>query len=73
MQGRVFAGSSWEWLTPFSVATGVALVFGYGLLGAGWLIIKTEGGLRAGRAAPAGPAFSSFWRDPHRQHLDAVH
>jgi cytochrome d ubiquinol oxidase subunit II len=46
VQGRVFAGSSWEWLTPFSIAIGVALVFGYGLLGAGWLIIKTEGGLR---------------------------
>jgi len=47
VQGRVFAGSSWDWLTPFSVATGVALMFGYGLLGSGWLIIKTEGELNA--------------------------
>jgi cytochrome d ubiquinol oxidase subunit II len=30
-------------LTPFSVLTGIALVFGYGLLGAGWLVLKTEG------------------------------
>lgn len=47
VQGRVFAGSSWDWLTPFSAATGIALMFGYGLLGAGWLIIKTEGELHA--------------------------
>jgi cytochrome d ubiquinol oxidase subunit II len=44
--GRVFSGSSWDWLTPFSVLTGIALMAGYGLLGAGWLIIKTEGPLR---------------------------
>ena len=32
-----------DFLTPFSVLTGIALLFGYGLLGAGWLILKTEG------------------------------
>ncbi len=47
VEGRDFAGSSWDWLTPFSVLTGVALMLGYGLLGAGWLIIKTEGDLQA--------------------------
>jgi cytochrome d ubiquinol oxidase subunit II len=47
VQGRTFAGTSWDWLTPFSVLTGVALMLGYGLLGAGWLIIKTEGDLQA--------------------------
>jgi cytochrome bd ubiquinol oxidase subunit II len=41
--GRQFAGTSFSFLTPFSVLTGVALVFGYGLLGAGWLILKTNG------------------------------
>jgi len=46
VEGRVFAGSSWDWLTPFSVMTGLALMCGYGLLGAGWLIIKSEGELR---------------------------
>jgi cytochrome d ubiquinol oxidase subunit II len=30
----------------FSLFTGIALVFGYGLLGAGWLILKTEGALQ---------------------------
>ena len=46
VRGRDFAGGSWDWLTPFSVMTGVALMFGYALLGAGWLVIKTEGELR---------------------------
>jgi cytochrome d ubiquinol oxidase subunit II len=46
VQNRVFAGTSWDWLTPFSVMTGVALMLGYGLLGAGWLVIKTEGALQ---------------------------
>ena len=46
VEDRAFVGSSWDWLTPFSVLTGFALMAGYGLLGAGWLIIKTEGALR---------------------------
>ena len=33
-------------MTPFSVLTGIALLFGYGLLGAGWLILKTEGDIQ---------------------------
>src|SRR5690606_4153296 len=33
----------WDWLTPFSLLTGVALVVGYALLGATWLVMKTEG------------------------------
>ncbi len=46
-EGRHFAGGSFDWLTPFSVATGVALLLGYALLGAGWLVLKTEGDLQA--------------------------
>ncbi len=41
--GRHFAGSSLDCFTWFSVFTGIALVFGYGLLGAGWLVLKLEG------------------------------
>ena len=57
--GRAFAGSSWDCFTPFSFLTGVALLFGYALLGACWLILKTEGDLqsfvrRAGRLALVG-------------------
>jgi cytochrome d ubiquinol oxidase subunit II len=33
--------------SPFSVFTGLALVWGYALLGAGWLVMKTEGELQA--------------------------
>ena len=47
VEGRNFSGSSLDFLTPFSLATGIALVFGYGLLGAGWLILKTDGALQA--------------------------
>jgi cytochrome d ubiquinol oxidase subunit II len=41
-----FAGTSFDWLHPFSVLTGIGLVFGYALLGAGWLVLKGEGDLR---------------------------
>lgn len=47
VDGRVFAGSSWDFATPFALLTGVALMFGYGLLGAGWLVLKTEDPLQA--------------------------
>jgi cytochrome bd ubiquinol oxidase subunit II len=53
VDGRQFAGTSFDWLAPFPLATGLALMFGYGLLGACWLILKTEGELQdwARRAA----------------------
>src|SRR4051812_24856998 len=35
VSGRSFAGTSFDWLTPFSVVTGIAVMFGYSLLGAG--------------------------------------
>ena len=41
-----FAGGSLDWLHPFPVLTGVGLVFGYALLGAGWVVVKSEGALR---------------------------
>ena len=41
-----FAGDTLVWLHPFPVLTGIGLVFGYALLGAGWLAFKTEGALR---------------------------
>ena len=47
VEGRAYAGGWWDWLTPFSILTGAALVAGYGLLGACWLIWKTEGELQA--------------------------
>jgi cytochrome d ubiquinol oxidase subunit II len=46
VEGRHFVGSSFDCFTLFSAFTGVALMFGYALLGAGWLVIKTEGALQ---------------------------
>jgi cytochrome bd ubiquinol oxidase subunit II len=40
--GRRFAGGPFDWLNAYSVMTGVALIFGYALLGGTWLIMKTE-------------------------------
>ncbi|MBL8846837.1 MAG: cytochrome d ubiquinol oxidase subunit II [Hyphomicrobium zavarzinii] len=39
----VFAGGTFDWLSPFSLLTGVAVVAGYALLGATWLVMKTDG------------------------------
>ncbi|MGH6914586.1 MAG: cytochrome d ubiquinol oxidase subunit II, partial [Geminicoccales bacterium] len=46
VEGRDYAGGMLDWLSPFTVLTGIALVAGYGLLGATWLIWKTEGELQ---------------------------
>ena len=67
---RAYAGGWWSWLTPFSVLTGAALVAGYALLGATWLIMKSEGELKeratryawiAGGATLAMIAIVSLW------------
>jgi cytochrome d ubiquinol oxidase subunit II len=47
VENRAYAGGAFDWLTPFSLLTGVALVVGYALLGATWLIWKTSGPLQA--------------------------
>ena len=59
VRGRDFAGSTLDWISPFTVLTALALCAGYALLGAGWLVMKTEGDLqawarRAGRICLAG-------------------
>jgi len=41
-----FAGNSFSWLNPFSLCCGLALVVGYALLGASWLVMKTENDLQ---------------------------
>jgi cytochrome d ubiquinol oxidase subunit II len=46
VEGRQYAGGWWDWLTPFSILTGISLLVGYALLGATWLVLKTEGALR---------------------------
>jgi cytochrome d ubiquinol oxidase subunit II len=46
VEARAYAGGWWEWLSPFSLLTGLGLVAGYALLGACWLNWKTEGTLQ---------------------------
>jgi len=42
LQGGKYVQGAFAWFSPFSMLTGVALVFGYALLGSTWLILKTE-------------------------------
>jgi cytochrome d ubiquinol oxidase subunit II len=46
VEGPSYAGGAFDWLTPFSLFTGFGLVVAYALLGATWLIMKTEGALQ---------------------------
>ncbi|BBH48075.1 cytochrome d ubiquinol oxidase subunit II [Pseudomonas sp. KU43P] len=43
---RHFAGGTLDWLTPFSLFSGLGLIVAYTLLGCTWLIMKTEGPLQ---------------------------
>ncbi|MDX9786074.1 MAG: cytochrome d ubiquinol oxidase subunit II [Desulfobacterales bacterium] len=61
--GGVFSGGAFDWLNPFSVMVGLALVAGYMLLGATYLVLKTSGAVqqRAFRqAATASLAVAGF-------------
>jgi cytochrome bd ubiquinol oxidase subunit II len=53
-----FAGGPFDWVNPFSIAVGIALVGGYVLLGSTYLIIKTTGAVQE-RAYKQ--AFLSAW------------
>ncbi|WP_147653772.1 cytochrome d ubiquinol oxidase subunit II [Vulcaniibacterium gelatinicum] len=46
VQEGKYVGGAFDWFSPFSMLTGVALVFGYALLGSTWLVLKTEGRLQ---------------------------
>lgn len=43
IENQRFAGGMFDWLSPFSILTGFGMVAGYGLLGATWLVMKSEG------------------------------
>jgi cytochrome d ubiquinol oxidase subunit II len=43
VENDAFAGGAFDWATPFAMLCGLGLVAGYALLGATWLIMKTEG------------------------------
>lgn len=52
---RAFHGSSWAWISPFSIFTGLGLLVAYALLGCTWLILKTEGELQRSMQKAGGP------------------
>ena len=54
IHGRAYAGGWWEWLSPFSLLTGIGLIAGYALLGACWLNWKTTGDLQRQAVTYAG-------------------
>jgi cytochrome d ubiquinol oxidase subunit II len=41
-----FSGNTFDWVHPFPILTGIGMVFGYALLGASWLVLKSDGVLR---------------------------
>ncbi|MGG7446872.1 cytochrome d ubiquinol oxidase subunit II [Kosakonia oryzendophytica] len=44
--GRSYSGGALDWLTPFTLFCGVGLVIAYALLGASWLVMKSDGPLQ---------------------------
>ena len=42
-----YVGSSWHWLTPFTLLTALGVLLGYALMGAGWLILKSTGAIQS--------------------------
>jgi cytochrome d ubiquinol oxidase subunit II len=55
VDGRSYQGGVLDWVTPFSLFTGLALLVAYALLGSTWLIMKTEGPLQRRMLALARP------------------
>ncbi|MBV8873124.1 MAG: cytochrome d ubiquinol oxidase subunit II [Metakosakonia sp.] len=47
VNGRTFAGGPFDWLSPFTLFCGLGLVVAYALLGATWLVMKSENSLQA--------------------------
>ncbi len=45
VKDKAFAGGSLDWLAPFPLFTGLALLAGYALLGSTWLVMKIDGPL----------------------------
>ncbi len=50
---NAYAGGTFDWLSPFSLLTGLAVVAGYALLGATWLVMKTDGAVQEKARAQA--------------------
>jgi cytochrome d ubiquinol oxidase subunit II len=42
VENGVYVGGAFDWATPFAIVCGFGVVVGYALLGATWLVMKTE-------------------------------
>lgn len=80
VSGRAYSGGWWDWLSLFSLTTGVAVVVGYALLGSTWLCMKTEGDLQrrsyvyarfTGKLMFAGIILVSLWTPFQHPHFMA--
>jgi len=47
VENGVFAGGTFDWATPFALLCGLGVLAGYALLGATWLVMKTDGTVAA--------------------------
>lgn len=45
-QNGIYSGGVWDWLSPFTIFTGIGVAVMYATLGCGWLILKTESQLQ---------------------------
>ena len=81
VENGAFAGGSFDWVTSFALVCGLGVLAGYALLGATWLVMKTEGlrrrtrprssqaaarRRRAGAASDPRAIGSSYWLRPLR-------
>jgi cytochrome d ubiquinol oxidase subunit II len=55
VSGRSYAGGPLDWFAPFPLAAGCGVMIAYALLGATWLVMKTEGDLHKRMQALARP------------------
>ena len=53
IENGAYAGGPFDWATPFGLLCGFGVVAGYALLGACWLMLKTDGDMAARAAAKA--------------------
>jgi cytochrome bd ubiquinol oxidase subunit II len=53
--GASYQGGAFDWVSPFSLFSGLGLIVAYALLGSTWLIMKTEGALQRRMVALARP------------------
>jgi cytochrome bd ubiquinol oxidase subunit II len=53
IENGAYAGGAFDWATPFALLCGLGVVAGYALLGATWLMLKTDGEMARRAAAQA--------------------